>query len=165
MRHKIAALAGLLLCSCTGAPPATMPHPVMPPESVLIVTESSEFKQAVVAKVTAALTASGRSFRVADLKALDEARSQEHQAVVILNEIWAGRLSGKVRHFLQRIAPALRGKIILVSTAGQASWQAQEEGIDAITSASTVADQQRIADFILGKIEALLAFTATVTQS
>jgi hypothetical protein len=62
-----------------------------------------------------------------------------------------------VRGFLKRLTPEQRGRIILVSTAGKEDWQAREKGIDAITTASTVAKQQKTADFILGRIDAIVA--------
>jgi hypothetical protein len=130
---------------------------VEPKAQVLIVTEKSEFKQDVVAKVTEALKNANRSCRVADLKALRDARPEDHEVVVILNEIWAWRLRSEVRGFLKRLTPEQRGRIILVSTAGREDWQAGEKGIDAITTASTVAKEQKTADFILGRIDAIVA--------
>jgi hypothetical protein len=124
--------------------------------SVLIATEKSEFKQAVVLDVTNRLASGSVSCRVVGLKELAGVSAADYKAVVILNEVWAWRLRGEVRAFMKKLSPEQRNKIILVSTAGDAKWKTKEEGIHAMTSASTVPSQKKVADFIMAETANLL---------
>jgi hypothetical protein len=155
----MAALVVILANGCRAPVQPAFSQSAEPREAVLIVTEKSAFKQAVVNRVTARLKTAQRSYRVADLAALSGTWPEDHKAVVIVNEVQAWRLRGDVRRFLKRITPGQRGRIVLVSTAADADWQAKEPGIDAVTAASIVANEQKTADFILRRIDAILTGT------
>jgi len=157
MRPILVAIVLIAACGCAVNDQSVTQLPAATTAQVLIAAEQSEFKDAVVAKVTAALSAGNCTWRVAGLDALAEAHPEAHQAVVIINEVWAWRLRGAVRDFLNRIPNDQRGKIILVSTAGRESWQAEVSGIDAITTASTAPQQQEVADYIIGQVNLRLA--------
>ena len=83
-----------LVCSCK-RPPTPAPGPVADSQTdILIVTERTAFKQAVVDRVTERLTAAHRTFRVVDLKALEADCPKDHKAVVILWDEAGRRISG-----------------------------------------------------------------------
>ena len=126
------AVAGFLV-SCA-APPFTGAEPR---EKVLIATEKSDFKNAVVAGITQRLEQARCTYRVVELNDLRWYTSEAHEAVVMLHSVWGWRLSGPVADFLDRTPQAQWYRIVVVSTARGEDWQPKQKSINAITSASS----------------------------
>jgi len=155
MRYAAVALLLVLTNSCTRPGKRDARAHVAPKAQVLIVTEESKFKEAIVSRVTWRLDSADRSYHVAELEALRHAQPENHVSIVILDEIWAWRSSRDVRKFLKRISPGQREKIILVSTADMESWRADQAGIDAMTAASTEANRDKVEEFIMERVNLL----------
>ena len=123
---------------------------------VLIASSRSDFKEALVEQLLEKLKDIPAEYTIIDLKGLKEIDSNDFDAIVILNKIWAWHLEGKVRKFLKGIDVEKRGKIIVLSTAGDPNFQAKEEGIIAITSASETTEAPEIADEIFSRLMSVL---------
>jgi hypothetical protein len=117
---------------------------------VLIASERSDFKQAVIERVVAGFENEGLFFKIIDLRDLDGASVETYNAVVIINTCVAWQLNPRVTAFLEETN--MRGKTVLLTTAGDADWHADAAGVDAITAASSSADVDRTADKLRTKI-------------
>ena len=124
---------------------------------ILIATERSEFKDAVVQKIVAKSEEEGWFVKATDLRELPEEPTAEYQAVAIVNTCKAGRLSRHVRKVLDVADEQARGKMILLTTAGDEDWQANVPGVDAITSASKEGKADAVAEIMIEKVNARLA--------
>ena len=121
---------------------------------VLIASEASDFKQAVIEQVVARFQNEGLFFKITDLQNLADERTNAYAAVIIINSCVAWQLNPKVNAFI-KTADSLE-KVILLTTAGDQDWQPGVEGVDAITAASMPADVETIADKINAKLGALI---------
>ena len=135
---------------------ATQPASVSTNREILIATEKSEFKDAVVDRVTQTLKQKGRPFKIVDLKQLAQESADRYDGIVILNTIWAWHLRGKVSHFLKPLTDDQRRKVVLVSTADGEDWKTKETGVHAVTSASKMTKVDEVAGFIVRELEGVL---------
>jgi len=157
MKKIVFCFAIAFAAGCSSPPQRPPPEQLEAREDALIAVEKSRFKQAVADIVAGKLQADNRSVRVITLKELKDAWPERHKAVVIINEIWAWRLSGAARRFLAKISPDQRGKVVLVSTAGDEGWRTGEQGVHAITAASRKGGEQKLADSILEQLTAIFS--------
>jgi len=127
-----------------------------PEKIVLIATEESQFKKAVVSKVTEALEKHSCSVKVTDLEKLSDESIQNYQAIVIINTCRVSQLNKHVRKFLKKVNEDEKKKIILLTTAKREAWKPKEAEVDAITSASKMNKVDSIAETIIKKICILL---------
>ena len=125
-------------------------------QTILIATEQSEFKDAVVAHVTQTLKQGGRAVKVVDLKELAQEAADRYDGIVILNTIWAWHLRGKVSHFLKPLTDEQRRKVVLVSTADGEDWKTKEKGVHAVTSASKMTKVDEVAGFVVRELKSVL---------
>lgn len=123
---------------------------------ILIASQKSKFKEAVVEKVRASLYTMDCFVNSIDLKHLRDESTEDYDAIVILNTIWARRLNGKVRKFFKNINENERYKVILISTAKGEDWKTKEEGLFAITSASKINEVEAIANLIIARITTII---------
>lgn len=128
---------------------------VNPPEleqRVLIATQGSRFKESVVEALVAQLGERPIHIKVIDISLLGGVEEQEWTALVLLHtwETWAPPLA--VKRFVRALdAPE---KVVVVSTSG--SGEAQMEGVDAITSSSTMAEVPAAVSAVMARLEPLL---------
>lgn len=120
---------------------------------VLVASRSSEFKKALVEKLTGAIVSEGlaeKTVGVGDLKGIVTA---EYGAVVVISTCRAWGLERDVQTFLDR--QKTHANIILVTTSGGGDWLPDKGGrdIDAISSASRLTSVEGIARDVLGKIK------------
>jgi hypothetical protein len=119
---------------------------------VLIATQGSKFKDAVVAGVVEQLKARAAYVKVIDISALPGVDDGEWSAVVILHTWEMGKPPNEVQAFVDRARGS--GKLVVLSTSG--AGDSRIEGLDAISSASVVADAASRAEDILVKLDAIL---------
>lgn len=124
-------------------------------KKVLIATQKSEFKEAVVYKVAEALGKDGYFVKIINLEKLIGEPTEKYSAIVIVNDCWAHRLNEHVREFLKNVPMYEEYKIILLTTAMNENWKPTLTGIDAITSASQMDKATPIAETIINKIRSL----------
>jgi menaquinone-dependent protoporphyrinogen IX oxidase len=124
--------------------------------AILIASDGSAFKQAVVAKIVDWARETKHPTEVVDLKGLKAEKAAEYRAVVILDRVWAWRLSGSTRKFLKALSEEQKGRVIVVSTANDTDWRLKEKGLHAITSASKTDKVNSVAAFVTGRLQEIL---------
>jgi hypothetical protein len=122
---------------------------------VLIATQGSAFKDAVVAGVVARLEGRGAYVKVIDIASLGTVREQEWSAIAIVHTWEMGQAPAEVRRF----AATLREphKLVGFATSGRGDFKL--DGVDVISSASRMPEvPARVAD-LAGAIDAILGTT------
>ncbi len=121
---------------------------------ILIATEQSEFKQAVTEKVVNGFENQALFFKITDLRNLESEAVASYTVIVIINTCVAWDLDPRVKTFFE--STVTKEHIILLTTAGDADWQAEAAGVDAFTSASSPADTERAAENLRTRIRAII---------
>jgi hypothetical protein len=103
---------------------------------ILIATQNSEFKQAVIQTIRTALDKNSSYIRVIDVKRLPHESIDDYDAVILLNECMAGRPDPRVESFID-ITPE-KEKIVVLTTGRLDSWKPESPRVDAISSASVM---------------------------
>ena len=145
----------LILLLAVAAPRILAQEPV-PSKQVLIATESSRFKDAVVAQTAEALRADGHRVTVIALERLAATPLRDYQAIVLVNTCRAWRPSSAVRDFLRRASDADRKKLVVVTTANSESCDLSVSGVDAVSAASKRTRTDSVSRTILDKVRARL---------
>ena len=123
---------------------------------VLIATQQSAFKDAVVAGIVEELEKEPCYVKVVDLKKLTEESTTHYSALVIVTTCKIGRLNRHARKFFKHLPKKDEGKIMLLTTIGQ-KYDSKMGQVDAITSASKIEKAGAVSGTIAGKIRVLLA--------
>jgi menaquinone-dependent protoporphyrinogen IX oxidase len=123
---------------------------------VLIATQQSAFKDAVVAGIVEKLGKDSCYVKVIDLKKLAGESIAHYDALVIVTTCKMWRLNRHVRKFFKHLPEKDEGKIILLTTIAQ-KYDSKMGQVDAITSASKMEQAGVVAESIVGKVRALLA--------
>ncbi len=134
---------------------AAQPFEVNDPQSstrVLIATQGSEFKDAVVAGVVAHLKANAVYVKVIDVSALPGVNEGEWNAIALLHTWEMRKPPREVKAFVDRAGNS--GKLVVLTTSGAGIFKM--DGVDAISSASVVADAPSRAAEIAERLDAIL---------
>jgi preprotein translocase subunit SecF len=116
-----------------------------PEHQLLIATQGSDFKNAVVEGVIEALKERPVSINVIDVSGLSSVNLDEWSAVVILHTWESWEPQADARQFLERQAD--HSKIVVLSTSGAGDFKI--DGIDAISTASVMSDvPSHVADIV-----------------
>ncbi len=105
-------------------------------DRILIATQSSKFKRAVVADVRQGLKPKNPYIKVVDVKALRNESTFDYDAVVIVNTCMAGRPDPRVADFIENALE--KYKLVVLTTGMLDSWKPESEEVDAMTSASVI---------------------------
>jgi uncharacterized membrane protein len=146
----------LVLWGCASPPvETTQSGPVaVLKKRVLIATQNSKFKQAVVSEIRNALNNNSFYIKVVDIKNLRYQGTREFSAVVIINRALAGRPDPRVESYIDN--EPQKNKIIILTTGILDAWKPDTEGVDAMTSASVIRKSNKIAKKIVSKVLALV---------
>jgi hypothetical protein len=110
---------------------------------VLVATQGSAFKDAVVAGVVGQLQTRGAYVKVIDLSSLSTVREDEWNAIVMVHTWEMGQAPAEVKRFAAAVRE--RRKLVGFATSGRGDFRL--EGVDVISSASRMADvPARVAD-------------------
>jgi hypothetical protein len=120
---------------------------------ILIATQGSEFKDAVVAAVVKRLRTRAAYVKVVDVSALASLDDAAWHAIVILHTWEMRKPPAPVQAFVDRARGS--GKLVVLTTSGGGDFRI--EGVDAISSASVVADAQSRSEEILARLDAILS--------
>jgi hypothetical protein len=136
------------------------PFEVNRPEAeqhVLIATQGSAFKDAVVQKVVARFKDRSVHVKVIDVGALADVREADWNAIVVLHTWEMGKPPAPVQAFIERARS--RDKLVVLATSGQG--KERMVGVDTITAASRRASEMAkvpsYADEIVDRLDKLLA--------
>lgn len=119
---------------------------------VLIATQRSEFKNAVVAAVVQRLRQRPIYIKVIDVSLLPGMDEADWNAVVVLHTWEYGEPQFDARDFLLR--EKVPDKVVVLTTSGAGDQKI--EGVDAITTASVMTQVSANADAITARLEPLL---------
>ena len=103
---------------------------------VLIAATSTDFKDAVIEKVSKKLAGDDIYVKVIDLRIVDDEESEKFDAVILVSTLHYGHIDGNVSAFLSKSNTAEKSKIIVLITSGEPDWKAENLEVDAISSAS-----------------------------
>lgn len=122
------------------------------PKRVLIATQGSQFKDALVAAVVEELREQPVYIKVIDVSLLAGVDEEDWSAVVVIHtwENWKPQLDAK--RFLRRMK--MSEKVVVLSTSG--SGDEKMEGVDAIAAASVMESVPDYAEVILERLKPLL---------
>ena len=123
-------------------------------KKVLIATQGSTFKDAVVAAVVKEVGYQRVFIKVIDVSGLGSVDEDRWNAVVLIHTTEAWKLQPDVERFLARMEHP--EKVILVTTSGSGEWKTDKFDIDTITAASGPAEEASVANEIIGRVKALL---------
>jgi hypothetical protein len=156
IRSLVLFIVVLVVAGCASKPVATVESgpPSAYNRKVLVATQSSKFKQAVVAEIHDQLNQNSIYLKIVDVRGLKNQSGAEFSAVVIINKCMAGRPDPRVESFIDR--EPQKNKIIVLTTGIRDSWKPDAPGVDAITSASVLDKSDQIARSIVNRVLALV---------
>jgi hypothetical protein len=123
-------------------------------QRVLIATQRSEFKEAVVSRILEDLRKDLCYVKVIDLRGLKDEPTAEYDAVIVVNTCKAWSLSRGASRFVKDFED--KEKVVLLTTAGGGDWMPKSAGVDAITSASKSQKVDPLAHEIVGRVRKIL---------
>ena len=123
-------------------------------QRVLIATQRSEFKEAVVSRIVEDLKKDLCYVKVIDLKRLEHEPAMDYDAIVVVNTCKAWRLTGGASKFVKAFPG--KDKVVLLTTAGGEDWKPKSVEVDAITSASKEQKTDPVAEAIVGRVRKIL---------
>lgn len=103
-------------------------------QKVLIASQGSDFKNALVEGLITNLKQKQIYIKVLDVTALSEMSEDDWDAVVLIHSVEMNKLQPDVKAFLDRAHDL--GNVILIITAGPGAWKTDDYDVDIISSAS-----------------------------
>jgi len=119
-------------------------------QPVLIAFRSTPFKDAVAKRIVEGMANRNHPVRMIDTEKLVPGCERGCAAVVVMDSVRAGGLSGPVGRFLAGAAD--KQVIVLVPTSGRGTWAPRDRGIDAITGASRLDRVEDVANAVLERV-------------
>lgn len=122
-------------------------------KKVLIASQGSNFKNAVVESLTAYL--GGKAYtKVIDVTSLAEVNEAEWDALVFIHTTEQWKLWPDVDEYLARAQDL--DKVILVTTSGSGDWKTDKYDVESITSASRMDEMPTLLPALYAKLDKLL---------
>jgi hypothetical protein len=121
---------------------------------VLIATQKSDFKRAVVSDIKEILENKTSYIKVVDVRWLPNESLDDYSAIVVINRCLAGRPDPRVEAFIDNVQE--KNKVILLTTGHLDSWKPESSVVDAMTSASTISESNAVARTIAAKVLAVI---------
>ncbi|UCG29237.1 MAG: hypothetical protein JSV53_06850 [candidate division WOR-3 bacterium] len=121
---------------------------------LLIASQGSGFKNALVESVTTYLAEESRYVRVMDVTGLAEVDESEWDAILIVHTTEQWKLQPDVKKYLDR-ADAL-DKVIVVTTSGSGEWKSEDYAVDVMTSASKSEELPLLTQNIVASLKEIL---------
>lgn len=156
MYRQFLILISLVVWGCASQPVATVESGTAAASNrnVLVATQNSKFKQAVVSEIYDELKRNSIYLKIVDVKNLKYQSAGEFSAVVIISKSMAGRPDPRVESFID--SQPQKDKFIVLTTGISGGWKPDKPGVDAITSASVMDQREQIARSIVNKVLALV---------
>jgi hypothetical protein len=121
---------------------------------LLIASQESKFKNALVERVIADLAEDSLHVRVIDVTSLGDIKENEWDAILMLHTTENWRLQPDVKKYLERAQQL--DKVIIVTTSGSGEWKSDEYDVDILTSASKSDELPALTERITEKIRSVL---------
>jgi hypothetical protein len=120
---------------------------------VLIATQGSEFKSAIVTNIENQFKLDSVFLRIIDAKMLGSVNTLDYRAIVIINTWEYGKAPKEVMDFIQQNSASM-DKTIVLTTSGEGTNK--PPGIDALSGESILENAGDYSDEIIERIYALL---------
>lgn len=115
-------------------------------QKVLIATQGSTYKEAVVARLIEKLDTDTVYVRVTDVSNLETVVADDWADIVILNTSIANKMNRDTRNFLNRLGPS--EKVVVITTSGGGDFEPPNLDVDGITTASRLHETEAMANRI-----------------
>lgn len=122
---------------------------------MLIATQGSSYKEAVVSGVIDALKEKPVSINVIDVSGLSEIDINNWNVLLILHTWENWQAQGDAKQFIDGLESSTMEKVIVLTTSGRGDYKMY--GIDAITSASAISDVPRNVATIMQRFNTIIA--------
>ncbi|UCG92092.1 MAG: hypothetical protein JSV97_13735 [candidate division WOR-3 bacterium] len=121
---------------------------------VLIASQGSDFKNALVESLTTHLQERQVYIRIIDVTSLQEVNEQEWDGLVLIHTTENWKLQPAVKAYLDRAKDL--DKIVVVTTSGSGEWKTEDYDVDVLTSASKTKELPALITNILFRLDAIL---------
>ena len=123
-------------------------------QRVLIASQGSDFKNAIVESLTTHLQEQQLFIKVIDVTSLGTIEEDEWDALVFIHTTEQWKLQPDVKAYLDQTKNL--NKVILVTTSGSGDWKTKDYDIEALTSASRTEELATLIPRILAQLNAIL---------
>ena len=156
-------LAGLLLITAVGyrflfsqgvAESFEVNDPGLP-QKVLIASQDSSFKNALVSGIIAELKEKPIYISVVDISALPKINEDDWNAFVVINMCQSSSLQPDVKDYLAQAQKPDR--IVLLTTSGSGDWKPEASPVDSMSAASQKVNAEALAAQILERLDTILS--------
>ncbi len=160
LRDRIGRLSALLIVvlvlACAKEPieNAIVTHPEAYRGQLLIAGVASDFKENVITRI---INRYGDKYaiRLSSFDELDNIDYSDYDIILLVDEVQAWMLfNRKFKRVMKDISE--REKVVIFITAGNPDWEYDYDGLDAITSASDIVEEERVLEAITRKIDGIL---------
>ncbi len=121
---------------------------------VLIATQGSGFKDALVSGIIEDLKKKAIYMKVVDVSALPEIKENEWNALVLINTCQSGSLQADVKKYLSQTRKP--DHVVLLTTSGSGNWKPEKSPVDSISSASKKKNVGPLLAEILKRVKTIL---------
>ena len=121
---------------------------------VLIASQGSDFKNAVVESLTTYLKEKPAYVKVIDVTSLSEVNEDDLDAVILIHTTEYSKLQPDVDQFLSRAIDLDR--VVLLTTSGPGDWKTDKYDVETITSASKHEEMPTLLPALYMKLDQLL---------
>ena len=127
--------------------------------TVLLAARSSEFKMALVERLSAMMTAEGIHLKIVGVEDLKTVNSEQYDVVLVISTCLAWGFDEEVRSFIGR-HPS-HDNMIFFTTSASGDWMPDKEKLDydAISSASELSDVESAAGNIMSSVHSAVKRT------
>lgn len=123
-------------------------------KKILIGTQGSEYKDALVKKLTDVLKEREVYIKVIDDLILKQTNPDDWDVAILIHTTEMWKIAEGARDFLKRSKDL--NKVILITTSGEGDWKQEEFEVEAITSASEMSDIDSIVEKTIKKTDKIL---------
>ena len=138
----LALVALAFLASCTRKVRETQLTTENAKFNLIIAGDSSDFKDEIRSRIITRYGDSG-NIDVVNIKKLENIRPEDYDVILIMDTcIGCEDFNWSMKHFLDRLED--NNNVVLLMTTGYAHYEYSYGGVDAITAASRIADEEEI---------------------
>jgi len=125
-------------------------------KKLLIASRSSEFKKAVVDRISGFFKAQNFFVKITGLEQLKKEDASLYDAVVMINTCMSWDMDRNVKNYLELYKN--HDKMIILTTSGDGNWKPKKKGknYEAVSSASKSSDVEKTANTIIAKVQLLV---------
>lgn len=145
----------LFLSSCSRNIKETTINNLNAPHKIVIASNGSDFRDSIRDRVIK--TYSDNCYiEVINLDKLQTVEYERYDAILIMDAFWAwGGLNPEMKNYIDSLND--KKKVVLFFSAGDGELKYSYNGVDAISSASVIEEEDKVVQEITGKIDMLLS--------